>query len=55
MKGYEGVLCLSLFWCALFYVLSSFAIALINEREREKERERDGCFAVIVLRMSCCC
>ena len=29
-----GVLCLSLFWYALFYALSSFAIILKRKRER---------------------
>ena len=33
------VLCWSLFWYALFYVLSSFAIILTRKRERERERE----------------
>ena len=28
-----GVLCRSLFWCALFYVLSSFSIILTRTRE----------------------
>ena len=28
-----GVLCWSLFWCALLYVLSSFAIILTRKRE----------------------
>ena len=37
-----GVLCWSLFWYALLYVLSSFAIILTGERERA------GCFAFIV-------
>ena len=28
-----GVLCCSLFWCALLYVLSSFAFILMKKRE----------------------
>ena len=32
---FVGVLCLSLFWYADFYVLSSFAIMLMRKRERE--------------------
>ena len=42
-----GVLCLSLFCCALHYVLSSFAII--------SKRKRTGYVAYIVLRMSCYC
>ena len=38
---FVGVLCLSLFWYALLCVLSSL--------------ERAGCFAYVVLQMSCCC
>ena len=30
---FVGVLCWSLFWCALLYVLSSFAIILMRKRE----------------------
>ena len=41
------VLCWSLFWYALLYVLSSFAIILT--------RERTCCFAFIVFWMSCYC
>ena len=45
---FVGVLCLPLFCFALLCVLSSFAIIF-------EEEERAGCFACIVLRMSCCC
>ena len=37
------------FCCALLCVLSSFVIIL------KRKRERAGCFAFIVLRMSCYC
>ena len=50
---FVGVLCLSLFWYALFCGISSFAIIL--KRKRERERERGGFFAFIVLQMSCYC
>ena len=43
-----GVLCLSLFCCALLCVLFSFAIALKRKREA-------GCLAFIVIRVSCYC
>ena len=43
-----GVLCLSIFCCALLCVLSSFFNYL-------EEEERAGCFAFVVLRMSCYC
>ena len=39
-----GVLCWSLFWYALLYVLSSFAISLARNRE-----------PVALLLLSCCC
>ena len=45
---FVGFLCWSLFWYALLYVLSSFAIILTG-------RERAGWFAFIVLWMSYCC
>ena len=40
---FVGVLCWSLFWYALFYVLSSFAIILMRKRE-----------LVALLLLSCC-
>ena len=43
-----GVLCLSLFCCALLCVLSSFY-------NHFGEEERAGCFAFIVLWMYCYC
>ena len=43
-----GVLCLSLFWYALLYVVSSFCNHL-------EEEERAVCFNFIVLRMSRYC
>ena len=43
-----GVLCSSLFWYALFYVLSSFAIILTRKIELVL-------FAFSVVRMSCYC
>ena len=43
-----GVLCLSLLWCALLYVLSSFAIIL-------NRKKRAGLFAYIVFRISFHC
>ena len=43
-----GVLCLSLFWYALFCVLSRFAISLKTKRGLVA-------FAFIVLQMSCYC
>ena len=46
---FVGILCLSLFFYVLLCVLSSFAILL------KRKRERVGCFAFIVLRMSCYC
>ena len=42
-----GVLCWSLFWTALLYVLSSFATILT--------RKRAGCFAFIDFQGSCYC
>ena len=44
---FVGVLCLSLSCCALLCALSSFAIIL------KRKRDRAGCFASIVLPMSC--
>ena len=44
---FVGILCSSMFWYALFYVLSSFAIILT--------RMKDGCFAFIVILVSCYC
>ena len=44
---FVGVLCSSLFWSALLYALSSFAITLT--------RKRAGCSVFIAFRMSCYC
>ena len=48
--SFVGVLCSSLFWYALFYVLFSFAIILTKNQE-----ERAGCFVFVDFRMSCYC
>ena len=48
LQLFVGVLCWSLFWYALLYVLSSFAIILMRMRELV-------CFAFIVFWMSCYC
>ena len=45
-----GILCLSLFCCALLCVFSS-----LQSFWRKREREKAGCFAFIVLLMSCYC
>ena len=44
---YVGVLCWSLLWYALLYVLFSFTIILMNKRT--------GCFAFTVVWVSCYC
>ena len=46
---FVGVLCSSLFWYGLLYVLSRFAIILT------RYLRENGCFAVVVFWMSCSC
>ena len=46
LQLFVGVLCWSLFWKALLYVLSKLHL---------DEEERAGCFAFIVFWMSCYC